>query len=204
MKKRGEHARQLLCLALLPWLLAGCERAVFESAPAASGGCDATLVGHWLSVGDGSERDGEFEAIVAPGCQLTTIEHKAEHEVRSEPTQFSTARVDRINYLWLDAGWSHRSFEVESTLLDEPGDIYLLAYRQRRDTLELSRPALRSLAHKVLDKDVRGEVLLHDDNFVVRVSGDTDVMRAQLRRHRIFRFDDTLRFRRAPQPDTGQ
>lgn len=178
-------------------LLSGCERSLFQNPPAAAASCDPALAGRWLSVGDKDDGDGELEAIIDVDCSLFTIEHKADGERRSQPTTLGSARVDGTRYLWLDAAWANRSFEVKANLLDQSSGIYLFAYSIGRDRLRLAHPPHRALAHRVLDKDVAGEVLMREDELTVRVSGDPATIRKVLRKYRLFRFDKALEFRRA-------
>jgi hypothetical protein len=178
--------------------LAGCERTVFQSAPAAAQDCDPDLVGRWLSQGDKDDKDGELEAIVDKRCQLVTIEHKQDGARRSEPTTLHNARIGGVRYLWLDAAWANRSFEVKPNVLDRDGDVYLFAYRVRSGRLRLSNAPPQAIAHRVLDKDIDGSVLMHDNELTVRVEGDAEAIRKLLGKHRVFRFDAPLRFRLAP------
>jgi hypothetical protein len=183
-----------LLLSLLA--LAGCERTLFERSPA-DAGCDPALAGRWLSQGRDAKDEGELVATIDAQCRLTTVEHKAEGPRRSAPTTLRTGQADGVRYLWLEAAWANASFEIERNALDHDGDIYLFAYRLRGDRLDLAAPPHRAVAHRVLDKDVPGEVLKQDDELTVRVTGERDALRKMLRSYRIFRFDDALRFRRA-------
>ena len=193
-------AIRFVLLLLLP-LLAACHRTVFESPPSANPGCDPELAGHWISIGDNRGEDGEFEARIEPDCAMRVTEHRAEGPRHAGPTQLSTANVGGQRYIWFDAAWAHRSFEIETTPLDVEGDIYLYAYSLQRGVLRLAAPPHRALAHRVLDRDVPGSVQMHDDDLVVRVSGDVEGVRKTLREYRLFRFgDDSLRFRRAEDP----
>jgi hypothetical protein len=180
--------------------LTACERTVFESPPAAAAAaCDTALVGRWLSEGDAPGDRGELEAIIDAECRLQTIEHKQDGPRHSTPTALNLAKVDGQHYLWFDAAWAHAQFEVESNLLDRPGDIYLYAYRLKGTKLSLAAPPHRALATRIIERDIRGDVLLQDDSVTVRVEGDSDAIRAMLRKRKPFRFgDDALRFTRAP------
>ena len=179
--------------------LGACERTVFQSAPAADAGCDPTLVGRWLSEGDKPDDRGELEAILDADCNLSTIEHKQDGPRRSTPTRLHLAQVDGQRYAWFDAAWANAQFEVEPNLLDQPGDVYLYAYRLKGSRLTLSAPPHRKLASQILERDVSGDVLAHDDTLTVRIEGDADAIRAMLRKRKPFRFDDeSLRFVRAP------
>jgi hypothetical protein len=188
---------RLLAFASFVMLLGACQRTVFESPPAAAAACDPALAGRWLSLGDRAEERGELEANIDAACGLVTIERKQAGPQRSTPTTLRHARVDGMNYLWVDAAWVHRNFEVEAGVLDRPGDVYLYAWRLRGDQLLLSAPPHRALAHHVLDKDIKGDVLMQDEDLTIRVRGDAAATRAMLRKHRLFRFDEPLRFERA-------
>jgi hypothetical protein len=196
------RAARAATLALLLLALAGCERTLFEHSPAAAG-CDPALAGRWLSQDQEAKDEGELVATVDAQCRLTTVEHKSDGARRSAPTTLRTGQADGVRYLWLDAAWANTSFEVKRNALDQDGDVYLFAYRLRGDRLELAAPPHRSVAHRVLDKDVPGEVLMQDDSLTVRITGEPDALRKTLRQYRIFRFDDALRFRRA-RPDEEQ
>lgn len=193
------RAVRAIALPLLVLALAGCERTLFQHSPAAAG-CDPALTGRWLSQDKDAKEEGELVATVDAQCRLTTVEHKSDGPRRSAPTTLRTGQADGVRYLWLDAAWANASFDVDDTSLDEPGDVYLFAYRLRGDRLDLAAPPHRSVAHRVLDKDIPGEVLMQDDSLTVRITGERDALRKTLRQYRIFRFDDALRFRRA-QPD---
>jgi hypothetical protein len=198
-------ARAARAVALVAFLLAlaGCERTLFERSPAEAG-CDPALAGRWLSQDDNDEDEGELVATIDAHCQLTTVEHKASGPRRSTPTTLRTGQADGVRYLWLDAAWANASFEVKPNALDHAGDVYLFAYRLRGDRLDLAPPPHRSVAHRVLDKDVPGEVLKQDDELTVRITGERDALRKTLRTYRIFRFDDALRFRRAKAGEAGK
>jgi hypothetical protein len=177
-------------------LLGGCQRTVFENAPGAAEVCDPALPGRWLSRGDSGSSDGELEAQIDADCTLVVIESKADGPRRSQATRLHTARIDGVRYLWLDAAWANRSFEITPTALDHEHDIYLFAYRNSRSELRLAAPPHRALAHRVLDKDIAGGVMMHGDDLTIRVDGDGDAIRRMLRKHRLFRFDGALRFRK--------
>lgn len=198
MKSVSGPLRRVLLLPLLLLALGGCERTVFERPPAeAAAGCDPALVGRWLSQGDKPGDEGELVATVDARCRLVTVERKASGDRTSAATTLRSGKADGVRYLWLDADWANSSFEVERTALDNPGDVYVFAWRLRGGRLELAAPPHRSLAHKVLDKDIEGSVLMHDDALTVRLSGERDELRKLLRSYRVFRFDRPMRFRRA-------
>lgn len=178
--------------------LAGCERTVFESPPSDRTRCDKALVGDWLSEGDRHSDTGELRASVAADCTLRVTEQRAGGPRESGPVTLHSDRLGGQPYLWLDADWAHRSFDVEPGPLAQAGDVYLFAYGTTgRDGLTLYSPRHRALAHRVLDKDVRGEVLAQDDALTVRIPGDTESTAALLRKYRLFDTANGIRFRRA-------
>lgn len=200
----GVHRDMLpLRLALLGCAviaLGACERSVFQNPPSVDAGCDPSLVGRWLSEGDKPEDRGELEATLDADCNLRTIEHKQDGPRRSEPTRLHLATVDGQRYAWFDAAWANAQFEVDPNLLDQSGDVYLYAYRLKGSRLTLAAPSHRKLAAQILERDVSGDVLAHDDTLTVRIEGDADAIRAMLRKRKPFRFDDeSLRFVRAEQ-----
>lgn len=180
--------------------LAGCQRTLFENAPVAGSACDPDLVGEWLSEGDKRADDGELQAFVGPSCELVVVEHENDGEKRSAPTQLHTGRAGGVRYLWVDAAWANTAFEVEPAAIDHAGDIYLHAYTLSRDVLRVATPPHRALAHRVIDKDIPGEISMLGDELAVRVTGDAESVRNTLAKHRVFRMDEAVRFRRAPEP----
>ena len=197
------HAGRWVSIAACLFLLSACERTVFENAPAVAAACDPALVGRWLSQGDRDEDAGELEAVVGTDCSLRVTEHKQDGPKRSEPTTLRNARTSGVSYLWIDTAWANRSFDIDTTVIDHEGDVYLFAYRLRKDELHLATPPPRALAHRVLDKDIAGDILMNDDELAVRVSGESEAIRKALGKHRLFRFDKPMRFRRA-EPETAQ
>lgn len=197
MSSRSPALAPVALALLAALLLAGCQRTVFEHPPAAADACDPDLAGRWLSQGERAEEHGELEVVVESNCSLQLVEHKRTGERVLPQTQLRNARVGGVRYLWLDAAWANRHFDVETSLLDHDGDVYLFAYSISRDRLRLASPPHRALAHRVLDKDIAGDVLLHESELTVRVHGEPDAIRKVLAKHRLFRFDEALHFRRA-------
>lgn len=191
--------RPLAVLAVL-LMLAGCQRTLFEHAPvAAAPGCDPDLVGEWRSEGERRSEDGELVAFVGADCRLVTVEHRGDGERRSLPTTLHLGRAGGVRYLWVDAAWANAAFDVEANVLDREGDVYLYAWSLSREVLRLATPPHTALAHRVIDKDIPGEVHMTENELVVRVTGTPEQVRRTLSRHRVFRMDEALRFRRAPE-----
>lgn len=192
-------ARRLLPL-LTALLLAACQRTVFEHPPAAAAACDPALVGRWLSQGERKEPDGEVEAHISANCHLQIIEQRREGERRSDPTRLGVSASQRPNLLWVDAGWAHRSFDVEPGPLDREGDVYVYAYRiQRGGRLQLLPVRHRELAQSALAGKLKADVLYEGGSLTVRVPGDGDARDTLLRQQRLFDRSQVLRFRRASQ-----
>ena len=189
--------RLLLCAGLALGLI-GCERTAFESPPSDSTRCDKALVGHWLSEGDAGSEDGELEVFVDADCNLRVDEHEADGIRHSTTTVLRSDRIGGEPYLWVDADWAHRSFEIEGDDLHEAGDVYVFSYSGRgRNRLMLYSPRHRAIAHRVLDKDIPGEVIARDESLSVRIPGDSDAIAALLRKYRLFDLKNGLGFRRA-------
>jgi hypothetical protein len=182
-----------ICLIVL---LAGCQRTVFESAPTTAQACDQELAGRWLSEADAGSQPGEIEIRVDRSCGLIVTERKPDGPKRSQPTRLHNAQIGGVNYLWVDATWANENFDVERNEMDQEGDVYIVAYRIRRGVLQLAAPPHRDIAHLVLDKKIRGEVLMREDDLTVRVSGGPDVVLAAIQHQRMFRFSQHLRFQR--------
>jgi hypothetical protein len=105
-----------------------------------------------------------------------------------------------VRYFWVDAAWANTAFDVEPGAIDHPGDIYLHAYTLSRDVLRVATVPHRALAHRVVDKDIPGEISMLGDELAVRVTGDAASVRNTLSKNRVFRMDEAVRFRRAPEP----
>ncbi len=191
------HGAALALLALL--LTTGCQRSLFESLPGAVDRCDSNLVGDWLSRGDDGEPDGELVASIDASCSVVVVEQRREGERRSQPSTLRMGKLGRNNLLGVDATWANESFEVHPDALDQPGDLYLFAYRLRgTDQLTLLPVRHRELAELAVRNKLEADVILRDGSLTVRVSGDSMAMQDQLRRVRLFvsSGDTTLHFRR--------
>lgn len=193
---------RLLLGAALVASLGACERTAFQSPPSESTRCDKALVGHWLSEGGDGSQDGELEAFVDADCNLRVDERKADGIRHSTATPLRSDRIGSERYLWLDAEWAHRSFEIDTSALDAPGDVYLFSYATSgRDRLTLHSPRHRAIAHRVLDKDIGGELIAREDSLTVRIPGDSKAVAGLLRKYRLFDLKNGLGFRRAAEDD---
>ena len=188
--------------------LAGCERTAFQSPPSDSTRCDRGLIGQWVSVDEKTQHDGELVVVVGDDCNLRvqrseSVPHAAAGTVAdagpvSEPTALRSDRVGNSRYLWLDAAWAQRNFDIVAGPLDVPGDVYVFSYAtDGREGLTLHGVRHRALAHRILDKDINGEVLAREDALTLRVRGDIDQTATLLRKFLLFDQKNGLRFRRA-------
>jgi hypothetical protein len=159
-----------LSLALLVGL-AGCEATTFQNPPLAEGACDATLTGDWLSVADSKSNDtpGEVELKIDNACSLLLIEHKKDGDVSGDATKLHVGRDGSQEYFWIDATWAFK--RAQSTEPAPVGDAYLLRYAIRGKELQLFTIDDRSVAHRILDDKLKGEVHKTESTLVNRLTG---------------------------------
>lgn len=193
--------RPLLVLATT-LLLAACQRTVFEHPPAVAQ-CDPQLVGHWLSQGSNGGDDGEMRVEIADDCRMRTIEQRPDGLRTSDTTMLGTGKLRRDRILWVDAGWAHRSYEIDPGPLDQDGDVYVYAYTIRAgNRLALYPVDSRKLAQRAVDKKMEADVLLQDGSLTVRARGDIEGQRKQLPGRGLFDRSEPLEFARTD-ADTG-
>lgn len=176
-------------------LLAGCQRTLFEAAPAAATGCEA-LVGDWLSLGDGQGRDGEIEVTVSAECIARIIEHGAEGPRSYLPLRLHVAS-EPTRWIWVDATEANAALAVQPGPLERRGSVYVFAWTLRDDVLALTPPAHRALAHRVLDGDIDGAVHAEDRALTVRIELDAAATASLLSTDGTLDAGNTVRFRRA-------
>ncbi len=194
--KVAKLMRLVLLMAMLP-TLAACQRTLLSQAPVEGAGCDAALVGHWLSDGEGSEADGEIEAWLGADCVLKAVEQRSEGPRTWPPIRVSTARFAGRDLLLLDAAAANVAFEVEPGPLDREGAVYVFAYRLRRDGLTLLPPDHRRLAQAVVAGTADGGALVEDSNITVRLDARGEALADLLGARRSFARDEAVVFRRA-------
>lgn len=198
---------RVLLAALLMLLASGCQRVVFEHPPAAAG-CDSRLAGQWDSVDEPPAEPSpdvapaELQVEISADCGLRLWMQEKSATRLLEPTQLHTARIDRRDYLWVDAGWANRNFGVELGPLDDRSGVYVFRYKLNNQHIELHGTPAKMLAPKVLDDSLDGDLYLREHDLTVRISGDADTSRAALKTVRRKSDSDPLRFRRAPSPQT--
>ena len=183
-------------LLLVVVLLGGCQRTLFETAPAAAGGCEA-LVGHWQSLDEGGGPDGEIDAAVADDCTLRLVEHGAEGTREYPPLALQLA-TQPARWIWVDAAEANAALAVQAGPVDRSGSVYAFAWSLDGDVLALTPPAHRALAHRVLDGELDGAVHAENRSITVRVDGDRQAIAALLAADGSMDARDAIRFRRTP------
>lgn len=187
----------LLAALVLLLALAACQRTMLSQSPVENAGCDAALVGHWVSLGSSRADDGDLEAWLDADCVLKAVERRNEGPREWPPISVSTARVGSRDLLLLDAAATNRAFEVEIGPLDREGSLYAFAYRAKGDELTLLPPDHRRLATQVAAGKRKGATLVDDVNITVRLDGSRAELAKALAERRSFARGEAMRFRRA-------
>lgn len=176
-------------------LLGGCEATSFERAPLAEGACDARLPGHWDSIGDKPDEDGDVQLDIGPDCRLELFDRHEGAMRAGAPTQLHFGTQGGKSYVWFDAGWSLRRFD--SDLTPPSGDVLLMRYALSADQLTVVATDDKAIAHQVLDERIPGTVRKDDDGLQVRITGGPHP--ALLDGQGFFK-DEPMRFRRGAEP----
>ena len=160
--------------ATLLLLLGACERTQFTQAPADATGCNAALVGDWLSEPTEDNAPGEVVAHVGGDCALQITENDRSPPRHSPPTNLRSAKVGDLDLLWIDAAWADAAFELEADAItpgDDSGasDVYLFVWKRDGEQLTLIAPDHHALAHSAIDGDIKAEVLRREYELHVRV-----------------------------------
>jgi hypothetical protein len=197
MRRRiGVRCMYFLANLVLLLPLAACQRTLLSQSPVENAGCDAALVGHWVSLGNTREDDGELEAWLDGDCVLKAVERRNEGPREWPPIEVSTARVGSRDLLLLDAAATNQAFEVEIGPLDREGSLYAFAYRARGDELTLLPPDHRRLAMQVAAGKRKGATLVDDVNITVRLDGSRAELSKALAERSSFARREAMRFRR--------
>ena len=151
--------------------LSGCAATTFQKPPVAEVGCNAQLVGDWLSVADSGSNDapGEVELQIDKTCNLSLTEHKKDGDVSGDATMLHIGRDGAQDYFWLDATWAFK--RAQSTEPAPAGDVYLLRYSFLGKELQLRTANDRAIAHRILDDKLHGEVHKTESTLVNRLTG---------------------------------
>ena len=150
-------------------LLAGCQATTFEEAPLQALACDPALSGDWASKGEDSDEDGEFVLHIGKDCALEVTERKPTGPRTGEATTFHLGRHGGQTYAWVDANWLMRRFDEDHR--PPEGDVYVMRYRVKGDTLDLWTTDDPAIAHAIIDDDLDGEVLARDERLFNRLTG---------------------------------
>lgn len=186
------NSARCFSLALLV-CMAGCTATTFQNPPLAEGSCDSHMVGDWLSVADSASNDtpGEVELKIDTTCSLTMIEHKKDGDVVGDATAMHFGHDMAQDYFWLDALWA---FKRAQSLEPAPaGDVYVLRYNILDKELQLFTIDDRTVAHRILDDQLKGEIHKTESTLVNRLTGT--VTAEQLRSKIVF-GDKPARFMR--------
>lgn len=160
---------RFLLLMAASLLLSACQGTAFELPPIADAPCDARLAGHWDSIGDRADEDGEVQLDVSDSCSLSVYERKQGKIVSGDPTQLHVGQLGEWWYLWVDAEWSRKRFDTGLPV--RPGDIYLMRYELRKGELVLNMPDDKAIAHRIIDGQIPGQVSKDDQNLQNRITG---------------------------------
>ena len=159
-----------LVLVLSCLLLAACQSTSFEKPPLAAGPCDPALAGHWLSIAEPPDADGEMQIRIGADCRVEVDERKAAGLETGEPVQAYTARHGDFGYAWVDSRWGHRRFGEAHVPAE--GDVVLVRYRVADGVLSIWSIEDKPVAHAIIDDVLEGEVIARDDRLHVRLTGE--------------------------------
>lgn len=160
---------KLLLLATSVLLLSACQGTAFEVPPVAATPCDVRLVGHWDSIGDTPDENGDVQMDISTDCKLELADRKDGKLRQGEPTQLFVGQHGGQQYLWVDSTWSQRRFD--SDLPVHEGDVYLMRYRIENAELEVVSPDDKAIAHRILDEGIRGEIYKGEHGLKNRITG---------------------------------
>jgi len=160
---------RILFLVAALLLLSACQGTAFEKPPLADSPCDVRLAGHWESVGDRAEENGEVQLDISDSCNLAVSERKQGKIIEGEPTRLHVGQLGAWWYLWVDAEWSRKRFDTGLPV--RPGDVYLMRYELRKGELVLNMPDDKLIAHRIIDGDIPGQVSKDDQNLQNRITG---------------------------------
>jgi hypothetical protein len=149
--------------------LSACEVTNFEKPPIAESTCDANLAGHWDSVGDKPDENGDVQLDVSPTCLLEVSDRKDGAMRHGAPTQLHVGQFGTWHYAWVDSTWAQKRFDSELPTND--GDIHLLRYKVDHDDLVMNAMDDTAIAHRIIDDKIDGVVHKDDKGLQNRITG---------------------------------
>ena len=184
-----------LALLALSLLLCGCESTSFQAPPVAETSCDPALVGVWLP-GDGNkDGDEDAELRIDPQCQIDFVDEKNGTRREGPPTKAHVGGDGDKHYLWVDAAWAVARFDLKQAT--PAGDLFVVRYRFKDGQLLLTMTDDRTIAHRIIDGKIRGEVHRIDGDLRNRLLAP--IAPAVLREPGFFELNETLLRRRTPE-----
>jgi hypothetical protein len=193
MNAQGTMRNFLLASTCL--VLAACQSTAFEKPPVAETACDTRLAGHWESVDEKPEDNGDVQLDIGRDCQLQLSERKDGKLIAGETTMLHNGKLGDGAFLWVDSGWSLRRFN--SDLSAQAGDIFLMRYHVDGDALVLNAPDDKAIAHRIIDDKIPGTTHKDDDALQNRIIGGPHPEVLELDG---FFSSEALRFRRLQAP----
>lgn len=195
-------AVRIVAMLAILLLASGCQRTLLSHPPSSSTGCDADLLGDWVSLGEGDSMNGEIEATLSPDCIVSVTEHRKDGPRVWPPVKLASARVAGRDLLWLDATATNIAYEIQPETIDREASVYVFAYQIKGDRLTMLQPDHRRLARQVVDGELDGAVLAEGHNIVVRLDDEADELAKLLSKRASFQRKEALRFRRGEAPGT--
>ena len=160
--------RILLLLVPALWL-SGCESTSFERPPIGETACDAHLAGHWESVSDSADENGDVQLDIGKDCRLDMAQKEDGKMSSGEPTQLHLGASGGQTYLWVDSDWTLQRFK--SDLSAHAGDVTLLRYKLLGSELTLEAADHKAIARQILDDKISGEVRKDEHGLQNRITG---------------------------------
>ena len=160
---------RILLLLLIGLGLSACESTSFEKPPIADSVCDARLVGHWESISDKADENGDVQLDIDADCRLEMADKDNGKMRKGEPTKLHVGVLNGQDYLWVDSDWTLRRFE--SDLQAHAGDVTVLRYTVQGPELGIAQADHKAIAHRILDDRITGEVDKDEHGLQNRITG---------------------------------
>ena len=188
---------RVLLLAAASLLLGACEMTTFQAAPIAASGCDAALVGQWLSLDEDPAKNGDVVLHIDDACQLRMDNTEQGVVRRSEPTALHLGQHGLYRYAWVDARWALLQFDEDNVVAQ--GDVYLVRIARDDNRLTLWTVDDKAVAHAIIDNELKGDVVFTNRDLFNRL---TETGKPAVLDHPgLFKADPVMFMRK---PDAGQ